>query len=125
MASIQGGHEATISPPGSIPLADALVPASIFAPDRGGCGEDADDECFEDGDAFNGEPEDRGVDFSNKVTLGLVCFGTPVLPLAGMNGQLIVSFSAHNHAITQRRTLRGKHAASVCPLQLHKIRALV
>lgn len=84
MASIQGGHEAAISP-GSIPLADALVPASIFAPDRGGCGDDADDECFEDGDAFNGEPEDRGVDFSNKVTLGLVCFGSAELPFAGMN----------------------------------------
>lgn len=84
MASIQGGHEAAISP-GSIPLADALVPASIFAPDRGGCGEDAEDECFEDGDQFNGETEDRGVDFSNKVTLGLVCFGTSELRLAGMN----------------------------------------
>lgn len=84
MASIQGGHEAAISP-SSIPLADALVPASIFAPDRGGCGEDADDEYFEDGDAVNGEPEDRGVDFSNKVTLGLVCFGTAKLLLAAMN----------------------------------------
>lgn len=85
MASIQGGHEAAISP-GSIPLADALVPASIFAPDRGVCGEDAEDECFEDGDQFNGETEDRGVDFSNKVTLGPVCFGTSeLLLLAGMN----------------------------------------
>ena len=66
MASIAAAHEPGISP-GSIPLADALVPASIFAPDRGGCGDDAGDECFEDGDMFNGEPEDRGVDFTNKV----------------------------------------------------------
>lgn len=80
MASIQGGHEAAISP-----LADALVPASIFAPDRGVCGEDAEDECYEDGDQFNGETEDRGVDFSNKVRLGPACFGTSELLLAGMN----------------------------------------
>ncbi len=71
MASITAAHEPGISP-GSIPLADALVPASIFAPDRGGCGEDAGDECFEDGDMLNGEPEDRAVDFTNKVTLRLV-----------------------------------------------------
>ena len=67
MASIAAAHEPGISA-GSIPLADALVPASIFAPDRGGgCGDDAGDECFDDGDMMNGEPEDRGVDFTNKV----------------------------------------------------------
>lgn len=68
MASIAAAHEPGISP-GSIPLADALVPASIFAPDRGGCSDDAGDECFEDGDVLNGEPEDRGIDFTSKVKL--------------------------------------------------------
>lgn len=66
MASIAAAHEPGISP-GSIPLADALVPASIFAPDRVGCGDDTGDECFDDGDLMNGEPEDRAVDFTNKV----------------------------------------------------------
>ncbi|XP_078140722.1 GTP-binding protein 1 isoform X2 [Centroberyx gerrardi] len=68
MASMAAAHEPSISP-GSIPLAEALVPASIFAPDRGGCGDDAGDECFEDGDMFNGEPGDRGVDFTSKLAL--------------------------------------------------------
>lgn len=67
--------------PGSIPLADALVPASIFAPDRGGCGDDAGDECFEDGDMMNGEPEDRGVDFTNKVRAGPGCYAKLMLTL--------------------------------------------
>ena len=66
MASIAAAHEPGVSP-GSVPLADALVPASIFAPDRGGCGDDAGDECFDEGDVVNGEPEDRGVDFTSKV----------------------------------------------------------
>lgn len=52
---------------GSVALADALLPASIFAPDRGGCGDEAGDECFEDGDVINGEPEVRGIDCCNKV----------------------------------------------------------
>lgn len=70
MASIAASHEPGITP-GSIPLADALVPASIFAPDRGGCGgDDTGDECFDDGDLMNGETEERGVDFTNKVKLG-------------------------------------------------------
>ncbi|XP_056262493.1 GTP-binding protein 1 isoform X2 [Pseudoliparis swirei] len=68
MASMAAAHEPGIRP-GSIPLADALVPASIFAPDRGGCGDDAEDECFEDRDMFNGELEDCGVDFTNKLAL--------------------------------------------------------
>lgn len=68
MASVAAGLEPGRSP-GSLPLADALVPASIFAPDRGGCAEDAGDECFEDEDVLNGEPEDRGVDFTSKVRL--------------------------------------------------------
>ncbi|KAM6905038.1 GTP-binding protein 1 isoform 2-T2 [Xenentodon cancila] len=68
MASIAAAHEPGISP-GSVPLADALVPASIFAPDRGGCGEEAGDESFEDGDVMNGEPEDRVIDFTSKLAL--------------------------------------------------------
>ncbi|KAE8283223.1 GTP-binding protein 1 [Larimichthys crocea] len=68
MASLAAAHEPGISP-GSIPLADALVPASIFAPDRAGCGDDTGDECFDDGDLMNGEPEDRAVDFTNKLAL--------------------------------------------------------
>lgn len=66
MASIAAAQEPAISP-GSAALADALVPASIFAPDRGGCGDDTGDECFEDADAMNGEPEDRAIDFTSKV----------------------------------------------------------
>lgn len=69
MASIAVGPEPAVSP-GSVPLADALVPASIFAPERGGCVDDIGDECFDEADMLNGEPEDRGVDFTNKVKLG-------------------------------------------------------
>ncbi|XP_026207103.1 GTP-binding protein 1 isoform X2 [Anabas testudineus] len=68
MASVAAAPEPGINP-GSTPLADALVPASIFAPDRGGCADDAGDECSEDGDMINGEPEDRGVDFTSKLAL--------------------------------------------------------
>nr|XP_061805160.1 GTP-binding protein 1-like isoform X2 [Nerophis lumbriciformis] len=50
-------------------LADALLPASIFAPDRGGCVEDPGDEFYEDGDVVNGEPEDRRIDFTSKLAL--------------------------------------------------------
>lgn len=66
MASIA----ATTHEPGScsIALADALVPASIFAPDRGGCADDIGDECFDDGDVLNGESVDR-VDFTSKLAL--------------------------------------------------------
>ena len=66
MASLAAADEPGASPV-YIPLADALAPASIFAPDRGGCGDDAGDESFEDEDLINGVPEDRGVDFTNKV----------------------------------------------------------
>lgn len=76
--------------PGSIPLADALVPDSIFAPDRGGCGDDTGDECFDDGDDINGELEDRRLDFTSKVKLGPVYHCASVLTLAAwayqMNG---------------------------------------
>lgn len=81
MASMAAAHEPGINP-SCIPLADALVPASIFAPDREGCADDTGDECFDDGDLVNGEPEDRGVDFTNKVKLGPVCYGAAKLTLA-------------------------------------------
>uniref|UniRef100_A0A4W5M412 GTP binding protein 1 n=1 Tax=Hucho hucho TaxID=62062 RepID=A0A4W5M412_9TELE len=69
MASL-AAHEPSISP-NSIPvLADALMPASIFAPEGGGCGDhDAGEECFEDGDLFNGEAGDLGIDFTSKLAL--------------------------------------------------------
>ncbi|XP_010892193.1 GTP-binding protein 1 isoform X2 [Esox lucius] len=58
------------SSPNSLPvLADALMPASIFAPDRGGCGEDAVEEGSEDGDLFNREAGDLGFDFTSKMAL--------------------------------------------------------
>lgn len=53
---------------------DSMVPASMFAPAGRGCGDDADDECFEDGEAINGEVGDHGLDFSSKV--GLWCKST-------------------------------------------------
>ncbi|CAB1342278.1 unnamed protein product [Coregonus sp. 'balchen'] len=69
MASL-AAHEPSLSP-NSIPvLTDALMPASIFAPDRGGCGDhDAGVECFEDCDLFNGEAVDLGIDFTSKLAL--------------------------------------------------------
>lgn len=65
MASIAAAaHESSSA------LADALLPASIFAPDRGGCLDDPGDELYEDGDMVNGEPKDRRIDFTSKVKLG-------------------------------------------------------
>lgn len=69
MASIAAPREPSITP-GSVPLSDALIPASIFAPDRAGSGDDAGDELFDDGCMVNGEPEDRRIDFSSKVKQG-------------------------------------------------------
>ncbi|XP_028841961.1 GTP-binding protein 1 isoform X2 [Denticeps clupeoides] len=54
--------------PGPIPAAEELVPASMFAPDRGS-GDDGGDESLEDGESFDGEPGDPGVDFSSKLAL--------------------------------------------------------
>uniref|UniRef100_A0A8C7KVD7 GTP-binding protein 1 n=1 Tax=Oncorhynchus kisutch TaxID=8019 RepID=A0A8C7KVD7_ONCKI len=69
MASL-AAHEPNISPNAIPVLADALMPASIFAPDGGGCGDhDAGEECLEDGDLFNGETGDLGIDFTSKLAL--------------------------------------------------------
>lgn len=58
--------------PGAMPAAESIVPACMFAPDRG-C---ADDPCgaegFEDGEATNGESEDH-LDLSSKVGLTVNC----------------------------------------------------
>lgn len=47
---------------------ESVVPASMFAPARC-CSDDDGAECFEDGDMFNGEIADLGIDFSSKVGL--------------------------------------------------------
>ncbi|KAL6476131.1 hypothetical protein MHYP_G00146300 [Metynnis hypsauchen] len=55
--------------PGPMAAAESLVPASMFAPPSRACGEDGAPECFEDGEALNGETGDHGVDFSSKLAL--------------------------------------------------------
>lgn len=55
--------------PGPSLQAESVVPASMFAPAGRGCGEEADAECFEDGEALNGELGDHGIDFSSKIAL--------------------------------------------------------
>ncbi|XP_036417976.1 GTP-binding protein 1 isoform X2 [Colossoma macropomum] len=63
----------TAAEPGLSPVpmaaAESLVPASMFAPPSRACGEDGGPECFEDGEALNGEAGDHGVDFSSKLAL--------------------------------------------------------
>ncbi|KAL1278247.1 hypothetical protein QQF64_024920 [Cirrhinus molitorella] len=54
--------------PGAMGLPESVVPASMFAPARG-CGDDDGAECFEDGEMFNGEAVDLGIDFSSKLAL--------------------------------------------------------
>ncbi|KAM9434096.1 GTP-binding protein 1 isoform 2-T3 [Clarias gariepinus] len=52
--------------PGLMSAPESLVPASMFAPAGRGCGgEDAEAECFEDGETLNGEAGD----FSSKLAL--------------------------------------------------------
>uniref|UniRef100_A0A3Q1G602 GTP-binding protein 1 n=1 Tax=Acanthochromis polyacanthus TaxID=80966 RepID=A0A3Q1G602_9TELE len=54
--------------PGSAPAAESIVPACMFAPDRG-CAEDlSGGEGFEDGDGTNGESADH-LDLSSKLVL--------------------------------------------------------
>ncbi|KAL2101393.1 hypothetical protein ACEWY4_003154 [Coilia grayii] len=67
MASIAAATEPSLSP---VPmLTDTLVPASMFAPERGCEEDDAGADCFEDGETFNGEGGDHGIDFSSKLAL--------------------------------------------------------
>ncbi|XP_036409058.1 GTP-binding protein 1 isoform X1 [Megalops cyprinoides] len=67
MASV-AATESGLSP-GPMANADPPVPACMFAPQRG-CGEDAAGrECCEDGETFNGDSEDHGVDFTSKLAL--------------------------------------------------------
>ncbi|XP_016092043.1 GTP-binding protein 1-like isoform X1 [Sinocyclocheilus grahami] len=54
--------------PGAIGLPESVVPASMFAPARG-CSDDDGAEYFEDGEMFNGETVDLGIDFSSKLAL--------------------------------------------------------
>lgn len=54
--------------PGAMGLPESVVPASMFAPGRG-CGDDDESECFDDGDMFNGDTVDLGIDFSSKLAL--------------------------------------------------------
>lgn len=58
--------------PASLPAPESIVPACMFAPDRG-CGDDpAGGEGFEDGEATNGESADH-LDLSSKVGLTGTC----------------------------------------------------
>ncbi|KAL0993172.1 hypothetical protein UPYG_G00104240 [Umbra pygmaea] len=61
-------HEPSLSSNSLPVLADALMPASIFAPDRGDC-DDAGEEGFEEGNLFNGEAGDLSFDFTSKLAL--------------------------------------------------------
>ncbi|XP_051987532.1 GTP-binding protein 1 isoform X2 [Xyrauchen texanus] len=54
---------------GTLGLSESVVvPASMFAPVRG-CGDDDGSECFEDGEMFNGETLEHGIDFCSKLAL--------------------------------------------------------
>ncbi|XP_074487019.1 GTP binding protein 1, like isoform X1 [Sebastes fasciatus] len=67
MASLAATEAATC--PGSIPATESIVPACMFAPDRGGCADDpSGSEGFEDGDGTNGESADH-LDLSSKLVL--------------------------------------------------------
>lgn len=58
--------------PGAMSASESVVPACMFAPDRG-CGEDlSSEEGFEDGEGSNGESPDH-LDLSNKVGLLTDC----------------------------------------------------
>lgn len=66
---------------GAIPTAESVVPACMFAPDRGCSDDPSGGEGFEDGDGINGESADH-IDLSSKVGLtvninhlGVSCYG--------------------------------------------------
>lgn len=70
MASLTAAEPVTC--PSSIPAAESVVPACMFAPDRG-CDEDpSGGESFEDGEGTNGEPAGH-LDLSSKVGLAVNC----------------------------------------------------
>lgn len=58
--------------PGTIPAAESVVPACMFAPDMGCADDPSSTEGFEDGRGTNGESADH-VDLSNKVGLAVNC----------------------------------------------------
>lgn len=58
--------------PSAIPSTESVVPACMFAPERG-YGEDVSAaECYEDGEDANGESEDH-LDFTSKVGRRFYC----------------------------------------------------
>ncbi len=71
MASLTATEPATC--PGAIPAAESIVPACMFAPDRGCADDPSSGEGFEDGEETNGESADH-LDLSSKV--GLTVFYT-------------------------------------------------
>lgn len=58
--------------PASIPAAESIVPACMFAPSRGCADDPCSEEGFEDGEGTNGESPDH-LDLSNKVGLAVFC----------------------------------------------------
>ena len=67
MASLTA-TEPAICPPGALPAAESIVPACMFAPDRGCADDPSGGEGFEDGEGTNGESADH-IDLSSKVGL--------------------------------------------------------
>ncbi|XP_041959488.1 GTP binding protein 1, like isoform X1 [Alosa sapidissima] len=59
--------ESSLSP-SSIAVADTVVPACMFAPDRGSDDDPSGGDCYEDGEAHNGEAEDH-LDLTSKMAL--------------------------------------------------------
>lgn len=58
--------------PGTVPAAESIVPACMFAPDTGRADDPSSAEGFEDGGGTNGESADH-LDLSNKVGLASNC----------------------------------------------------
>lgn len=56
--------------PSPIAVADTVVPACMFAPDRGSDDDPSGGDCYEDGEAHNGESEGH-LDLTSKVGLCL------------------------------------------------------
>lgn len=64
MASLTATEPAVC--PGVTPAAESIVPACMFAPDRGCADDPTGDEAFEDGEGTNGDSADH-LDLSSKV----------------------------------------------------------